>query len=105
MGSKGGRPSIQCGFRHVRVVVYLVGLVISLWQVCMVIYCHCIDILFMIVFVCIIIVCAFVIALFLTISMLQVVVCLDKYLQYLRTTQVSMQKSTDTALPALGCQP
>ena len=37
MGSKGGRPSIQCGFRHVRVVVYLVGLVISLWQVYMVI--------------------------------------------------------------------
>ena len=35
MGSKGGRPSIQCGFRHVRVVVYLVGLVISLWQVYM----------------------------------------------------------------------
>ena len=56
----------------------------------------------MIIFV-IIIVFAFIIALFLT--MLQVVVCLDKYLQYLRTTQVSMQKSTDTALPALGCQP
>ena len=58
----------------------------------------------MIIFV-IIIVFAFVIALFLTISMWQVGVCLDKYLQYLRTTQVSMQKSTDTALPALGCQP
>ena len=93
MGSKGGRPNIQCGFRHVRVVVYLVGLVISLWQV------HC-----TLSFHCCLIVVVF-IALFLTIWILQVVVCLDKYLQYLRTTQVSMQKSTDTALPALGCQP
>ena len=35
-------------------------------------------------------------------SLWQTAVCLEKYLQFVRSTQVSMKKSTNTYLPALG---
>ena len=35
-------------------------------------------------------------------SLWQTAVCLEKYFQYVRSTQVSMKKSTNTYLPALG---
>ena len=35
-------------------------------------------------------------------SLWQTAVCLQKYLQFVRTTQVSMKKSTNTYLPAMG---
>ena len=35
-------------------------------------------------------------------SLWQTAVCLEKYLQFVRSTQVSMKKSTNTYLPAMG---
>ena len=58
-----GRYRCPCAFTHVRLVVYIIGVVVSLWQT---------------------------------------MVCLDKYLSFIRSTQVSMKKSTETYLPALG---
>ena len=58
-----GRYQCPCAFTHVRLVVYIIGVVVSLWQT---------------------------------------MVCLDKYLSFIRSTQVSMKKSTETYLPALG---
>ena len=55
--SGGGRRfRCPCGFGQIRVIVYIVGLVISLWQTA---------------------------------------VCLDKYLQFFRSTQVSLNENDD----------